>query len=66
MGCFAIGLLLFRSLGRLANQAQPAGVLLIGMAAVAIAPGVHMVVSRFAVNGDPGRSTASQVSPLLL
>lgn len=45
MGCFAIGLLLFRSLlGRLADLHSRKIVLLIGMSAVAIAPLGYMVV----------------------
>jgi MFS family permease len=45
MGCFAIGLLLFRSLlGRLADRHSRKIVLLIGMAVVAIAPLGYMVV----------------------
>lgn len=45
MGCFAIGLLLFRSLlGRLADEHSRKLVLLIGMAAVAIAPLGYLVV----------------------
>ena len=50
MGCFAIGLLLFRSvLGRLADQRSRKIVLLIGMAAVAIAPLGYMVVHSIAL-----------------
>ena len=46
MGCFAIGLLLFRSmLGRLADEHSRKIVLLIGMSAVAIAPLGYMVVN---------------------
>lgn len=45
MGCFAIGLLLFRSLlGRLADQHSRKIVLLIGMSAVAIAPLGYIMV----------------------
>lgn len=45
MGCFAIGLLLFRpALGRLADEHSRKIVLLIGMAAVAIAPLGYLVV----------------------
>lgn len=45
MGCFAIGLLLFRSLlGRLADQHSRKIVLLIGMGVAAIAPLGYMVV----------------------
>lgn len=45
MGCFAIGLLLFRSLlGRLADRHSRKIVLLIGMGAVAIAPLGYLVV----------------------
>ncbi len=45
MGCFAIGLLVFRSLlGRLADQHSRKIVLLIGMAVVAIAPLGYIVV----------------------
>jgi len=46
MGCFAIGLLLFRSaLGRLADEHSRKIVLLIGMAAVAIAPLGYLMVT---------------------